>query len=455
MTPEELQESVVLITSRDPKINRFGTGFVMRQVSGTAFLLTCAHVVKDVGGPENVKADGIPGTVIASGEDDGLDLAVLRVDGLWNKPELHRQEGFAEKGNSFLTAGFQLFAKDHLIRPLHGTLGQQVRLQLKQAWERIQAWDLRIVDDYGLQPGYSGSPVVDEASGELLGVVSHRQGEGKTGLAISIGALDRIWRVLDGDQLYKVLVKLGYEDQERLFFRLIRKQSVAAFLIHGYPEYGQRWLLNRLVEKHLPNSITGKVIKVNLARKVRRTDIKTLWRELGNQVGLWGKGASVTAITERVYRYWQTQNVLLVFHDVNVMSEAYLDQLIREFWTPLATNARQVNPSASRFKLLMFLVDYEGNVGNLDAIFSDKIDRTQPHMPVKSAKINQFDEDELIDWMMRESEELPIEFTHEVDETVKVVLENSDNGIPEYVLAEICDRCGVDWFNDVKQRWRL
>ncbi|AOX01153.1 hypothetical protein BJP34_18415 [Moorena producens PAL-8-15-08-1] len=454
MTPEELQESVVLITSCDPKITGFGTGFVIRQVSGTAFLLTCAHVVKEVGGPENVKADGIPGTVIASGEDHGLDLAVLRVDGLWNKPELHRQEGFGEKGNSFLTAGFQLFAKDHLIRPLHGTLGEQVGWS-KQSGERIQSWDLHIVDDYGLQRGYSGSPVVDEASGELLGVVSHRQGDGKTGLAISIGALDGIWRVLDGDQLYKVLVKLGYEEQERLFFRLIRTQSVAAFLIHGYPDYGQRWLLNRLVEKHLPNTITGKVIKVNLARKARRTDIKTLWRELGNQVGLWGKGVSVNAITERVYRYWQTQNVLLVFHDVHVMPEAYLDQLIREFWTPLATNARQVTPSASRFKLLMFLVDYEGTVGNLDAIFSDKIDRTQPQMPVKSPKINQFDEDELIDWMMRESEELPIEFTHEVDETVKVVLENSDNGIPEYVLAEICDRCGVDWFNDVKQRWRL
>ena len=60
-------------------------------------------------------------------------------------------------------------------------------------------------------------------------------------------------------KLYSALLKLGYRQQARLFRRAIESESVAAFLIHGLPEYGQRWLLNRLVVQHLPHT-TWKVI---------------------------------------------------------------------------------------------------------------------------------------------------------------------------------------------------
>ena len=73
MNPEDLQKSIVLITSSESNNSRFGTGFIIRQVSGTAYVLTCAHVVRDVGGTEKVKADSKPATVIASGEDDGVN----------------------------------------------------------------------------------------------------------------------------------------------------------------------------------------------------------------------------------------------------------------------------------------------------------------------------------------------------------------------------------------------
>jgi hypothetical protein len=57
---------------------------------------------------------------------------------------------------------------------------------------RIKAWDLEITDKFPLQPGYSGSPVVDEY-GKVIGVVNTRLGDGKTGVAISIEALEQIW----------------------------------------------------------------------------------------------------------------------------------------------------------------------------------------------------------------------------------------------------------------------
>jgi hypothetical protein len=56
------------------------------------------------------------------------------------------------------------------------------------------AWDLKIEGEHRLQPGYSGSPVVAQTSGKVLGVAIQRLGEGETGLAISIEALEKIWQ---------------------------------------------------------------------------------------------------------------------------------------------------------------------------------------------------------------------------------------------------------------------
>jgi hypothetical protein len=318
----------------------------------------------------------------------------------------------------------------------------------------MQAWDLQITDDYSLASGYSGSPVVDEITGNVLGVVSHKQGD-KKGIAIAIAELERIWNVIDSDKLYKILWKLGYQEQERKFFQIIKNQSVSAFLIHGSVAHGQRWLLNRLVEKYLPETITGRVIKINLSRKGRRTNVQALWRELGGRCGLRGRPFSPEEIAERVYRCWQTQNVLLIFHDIDCMPEDYLQRLIRDFWTPLAEKAREMSSEKCEYKLLMFLVDYTGVVGNLDAIFSDKIDPDRPYHPIKPKKISQFTDETLNQWMMDKYTELPIELTHDFDDTVKVILENSEDGIPEYVLAEICDRCGFNWYDEVERWWKL
>jgi len=186
------QDSIILILSTDSGNSRFGTGFVIHRDDEASYVLTCAHVVEDVGGPDKVKAGGSIATVVASGEKEGLDLAVLRCDGALNELLLPLRPAGA-RDRRFVTAGFQLFGKDYLIRTLRGKLGEQVGLESRQRQERIEAWDLQITDNYFLQPGYSGSPVIDQKSGYVLGIVSHRQGEGEKGLAISLKALEAVW----------------------------------------------------------------------------------------------------------------------------------------------------------------------------------------------------------------------------------------------------------------------
>lgn len=201
------QDSVVLITSSDPDNNSFGTGFIIAVDKQSTSFLTCAHVVRDVGGPEKIVLviDEIKERAIAAYQDEHADLAVLRIAKQLNKRPLPLYISGA-KGKPFRLAGFQLEEKRHTIRPLAGILGEQIGMHLltgtldEQAAGLVKAWDLEITDKYLLQPGYSGSPVVD-AYKRVIGVVRARKGGGKVGEAISIKALKQVWPTMPPDLL--------------------------------------------------------------------------------------------------------------------------------------------------------------------------------------------------------------------------------------------------------------
>jgi hypothetical protein len=186
----DLRDSITLITGTDP--NRFGTGFAIHRDERYAYLLTCQHVVDDVGGPKGVKVDGNDATVICSDSAAGFDLAVLRVEKALRIPLLSLGMT-GEKGRCFSTAGFYLFGNKTLCRKFRGTLEEEVRQESKELGSGT-AWYLKSESGYKLESGYSGAPVFDETTNTVLGVISLRQGEGEVGLAISIDALRKLWR---------------------------------------------------------------------------------------------------------------------------------------------------------------------------------------------------------------------------------------------------------------------
>ena len=262
--------------------------------------------------------------------------------------------------------------------------------------------------------------------------------------------LEELEKTAGSTNLYSTLMKLGYQQQVRLFREALQTESVAAFLIHGLPDYGQRWLLNRLVVQHVPNSLKDKVVKVDLSRKVRRSDVSALWRELGGRFGLHERQPSPSEVAKQIYKCWQTQNVLLVFDEVNHVPESCLQELIDDFWLVLVDQTRDSRSKANPFKLLMFLVDYEGSTDTWNISFAEKLDLTRkPHPPIKSPRIIKFSDNDLMTWIDYESDELPCEFT---TKDVQAILENSDNGIPERALIEICDLCGCNWYEE-SDKW--
>lgn len=189
----ELSHSILRISGSNKK--DFGTAFVIHRDAEAAYLLTCAHVINaflDKG--EQIKAGRWPADVIEMGEADGLDLAVLRTKGLAAAPPLRvRDQG--EPGRNFTVYGFRYFDRHFLLGQVSGKLGHRVFLESnrEQGPERIEAWTLRVEGDDTLLHGYSGSPVVDEVTQDVLGIVSYREGQGHKGVAISIKAIPAIW----------------------------------------------------------------------------------------------------------------------------------------------------------------------------------------------------------------------------------------------------------------------
>ena len=62
------------------------------------------------------------------------------------------------------------------------------------------------------------------------------------------------------ETLYNALLRLNFTNQVSLFRYFVETHTVGSCLIHGEPEYGQRWLLNRLVQL-VPNGRSAKVIQ--------------------------------------------------------------------------------------------------------------------------------------------------------------------------------------------------
>jgi hypothetical protein len=204
-------DACILITSINPDNRRFGTGFIVCHSEQKSYLVTCAHVISDVGGEELIEADGQPARIVGIGSDDGLDLAVIEVDELLGKPVI-KLKVLGLAGSPFVTVGFRAFGRHFSIAPLFGIVATAVALESRKYSDRIKAWNLEIRDGEHLHDGYSGSPVIDDDS-FCLGVITYKQGDGQVGLAISIEELEKIWHTMPADLIEKISEYQSYCDR--------------------------------------------------------------------------------------------------------------------------------------------------------------------------------------------------------------------------------------------------
>ncbi|MGB0561996.1 MAG: trypsin-like peptidase domain-containing protein [Spirulinaceae cyanobacterium] len=453
MLPESLKSAIVLVHSSDPDcLDRFGTGFVIGRSRSETLILTCVHVVEGIG-ESKLQVENYLAQLWRSGQEQGIDLAILKVDGLRDREPLGFSKS-ARTGQPFWTAGFQADVEQQLsFRSVEGCLGKDRQYVAQESsHERIDAWELTIKDERGLQPGYSGSPVITTDRETVVAIIRCRYGDGQTGVAVSTNALAKIWQPVDRHEIHKILLKLGYAAQNRLFRQAIKQHDVAAFLIHGELGYGQRWLLNRLIQHHMPHCLHGKTIIIGLKRLGRRNSPQAFWRDVAKRVNIRDRSPQIAAIAQAVYQLWQTQDVLMVFHAVDDIPQTTFTQLIEEFWLRLADQTQALVESGHPYKLLVFFLDYTGRVAQWDLPRVEKIN-VQNYW-VETPRLSEITENDLSRWLEYEGADLPDTFNEKlIEDTVEEILENSENGIPECVLEEICEYyCDLDW-EEVQEQW--
>lgn len=185
------QPPIVLIQSAAQGNKAFGTGFIFQHSDEHTYILTCAHVVRDVGGTQSVLVNQQPATVVALGEDNALDLAVLQIPPLANRPPLRLQATDHEQF-AVVIEGYYKHATFRPLEQINGECTKTFQLSDSQAKHYVQGWYIAIHEQDKLVGGYSGSPVIDVATGTVAALMITSEGE-RQGRAISIAALPHIW----------------------------------------------------------------------------------------------------------------------------------------------------------------------------------------------------------------------------------------------------------------------
>jgi hypothetical protein len=287
-------------------------------------------IVEAVGGKDNVQIYGQSATVIASSDKNAFDLAVIKVkdEKLINRPVLKLQN-YSQEGTSVKAAGYYLYSEENKrsLATIKGVLGKQKYREDQDTGERAITWEININSEDQLQKGYSGSPVVDQDSGLVIGVVTNMGTGGQTGEMISVEALEIIcpWligklieikseRGVDYSNLQKLLAEgkwdgANYEtgkvmcqaagrDKERWLItenRWLRVEDIDNFPCEDLRTINQLWLhyskgkFGFSVQKEIYESLGG----------TRKYD-EEVWQKFSDCVG-WRKGENCLHYSQLIF----------------------------------------------------------------------------------------------------------------------------------------------------------
>jgi|JI10StandDraft_1071094.scaffolds.fasta_scaffold68928_3 hypothetical protein len=173
---------VVLLSSANGKAH--GSGFVVRRAGAVAHVVTCAHVVADLG--DGLEANGRPAKVLWDGTKSGIDLAVIAAEGLTEEPlTLSRR---AAVGDAVVAVGFTQVDRGRRATARAATIREATQLTYDPAAvvKKHAGW-LLALDGEAVTDGFSGGPVVAADTGLVIGVLGLRGAD--TADAIAIGNL--------------------------------------------------------------------------------------------------------------------------------------------------------------------------------------------------------------------------------------------------------------------------
>jgi len=222
---EQLEPSVIKVESIDNENPNavFGTAFLIEKTRNSTFWLTCAHVIKDIGGIEKVRVKeenrNIYKPVELAGLDsdsifnlqDNHDLAVFRVDGLYSMQKLDLIKDTCRDLDFISLGNFRGPNNTLSMRPVSGTLYADfiAESDTSSAW----MYKLEMDERSPLEKGYSGSPIYVPELQKVVGVINRKnKGDSRQGYGVSVEAAANIFdRVPELNKLRNQILMTGVQ----------------------------------------------------------------------------------------------------------------------------------------------------------------------------------------------------------------------------------------------------
>lgn len=243
------------------------------------------------------------------------------------------------------------------------------------------------------------------------------------------------------DTLQMALLSLNYREQANAFRKVIgNKVHVGAFLIHGEIDYGQSWLLHRLLSNKAIENVNKPPFKFRLTNTSAGRKLGRLWFSLGKWLDNENSQTLPEAIVEQVYRSWQKQSMIFVLSDIDGATEQYLQEFLRDFWEPLIDiiNRNSQAQEPPDHYLLLFLVDNLGNVQEWNIRWEEQLDTFD--VPVKLKRLQDFTDKDVEDWIENEMDRYGLPSTLTPQEIL------AQGGVPVTVLQQIYKICGYELY---------
>lgn len=182
-------DGAVLLTAAATRGNGYGTGFCIDSSPQGAVVVTASHVVRDIdaeGG--GLYINGHKASLLASGDGQGLDLAVLNVPGLQLSP-LELANELPTALSRFIGVAYQHLAQDQYVSVrMQGEVieTQLIREKTSQVSGTLLA--LRVTEGSVFTRGNSGAPICNP-QGRVIGVLAYASKDGNIGYAYATTTL--------------------------------------------------------------------------------------------------------------------------------------------------------------------------------------------------------------------------------------------------------------------------
>jgi hypothetical protein len=210
-----LRDSIALIKSAENGRDDFGSSFIIKRTPTATYWLTCAHVVINVGGIDNLRIADHSATLVGCSKDelaalrDTSDLVVLKVESLFEKVPLELVQSSKKKLSFSVTGHYKNHgAKQIFADSLYGHLSiSDIGVSTSKGYVKTLELEVDSNSKLLLEDGYSGSPVLIKGTKQVIGVVAQKytHGNGRGGIAISVEAAKQIFQKVP--ELQDILIK--------------------------------------------------------------------------------------------------------------------------------------------------------------------------------------------------------------------------------------------------------